>query len=66
MSKTPDKIFSQWKASPIGLYEQATILLKNKQQMNIVALAKLNKAKIITNKLLDKQYLSKVSIKEVL
>lgn len=66
MSKILDKILSQWKASLIGLYEQATILSKNKQKMNIVALAKLNKPKIITNKLLDKKYLSKVLIKEVL
>lgn len=40
MDETPTDIVSQWKASPTGSDEQATILLKNKQdQMATVALS---------------------------
>ena len=40
MEEKPEDIVSQWKASPTGSVEQATILLKNKQeQMATVALS---------------------------
>lgn len=40
MEEKPEDIVSQWKASPTGSDEQATILLKNKQeQMATVALS---------------------------
>lgn len=40
MDETPTDVVSQWKASPTGSDEQATILLKNKQdQMATVALS---------------------------